>query len=82
MEVLYLCRYLFLKAAENSRSELHLGIKTKLVKFHKKAMLCALEIGNISLSILQQEKLNYSKGTLLSQPSSKEISTKIPNVKA
>lgn len=49
---IYWCRYLFLNAAENSRPEVHLGAKSKLVKFSKKAMLCTLAICNISLFIL------------------------------
>lgn len=63
-------RYLSLKVAENSRSELHLEDKTKLVNF-KKATLCTLVIGNMLLSVLQPEKLDCSQGILLSQLSAK-----------
>lgn len=61
---IFVGRYLSLKVAENSRSELHLEDKTKLVIF-KKGMLCTLVIGIVLLSILQPEKLDCN------QPSAK-----------
>lgn len=45
-------RCLFLKVAESDISELLQRAKNKLAKFRKNAVLCAVVIDNISLSIM------------------------------